>query len=280
MDRFRRAFTLVELLVVIAIIAVLASLLMPALERARQSAWSVQCMNNVRQFMMAMAMYCQDEATVPPHNCYAEQGEVMPQLGVLKAGRYLTDYQVLVCPTSPTYLEFKWTSGNPYDRDDALFKNFWNYSGTTVYTGGGAMMGQNVPMGTYYYMAGSHGHTDVNAPFGTAAGYTLGSTKIRSAARYAAIWDWDMRRWGGLSTRPHAFNPGSTCGYFDAHVEFVPEGSVVGWDETTPYITQFYVYYYVPGTTPWPGYGLQKSCFDTNCFAAQIAAIRQIIWVP
>lgn len=67
-DRRKAGFTLVELLVVIGIIALLISILLPSLARARQSATALSCLSNLRQIGTALYMYADDHQGFLPVN--------------------------------------------------------------------------------------------------------------------------------------------------------------------------------------------------------------------
>jgi prepilin-type N-terminal cleavage/methylation domain-containing protein/prepilin-type processing-associated H-X9-DG protein len=71
----RRAFTLIELLVVVAIIAILAVLLLSALAKAKEKARSLQCLNNLKQWNLALAMYVGDHEFLPREG-YQPDGKV------------------------------------------------------------------------------------------------------------------------------------------------------------------------------------------------------------
>lgn len=106
----RRGFTLIELLVVIAIIAVLIALLVPAVQKVRESAARIQCANNLKQLGLAAHAYHDVKRALPPD-------WIAPNLGTVVNPDGFATWAVLLLPYIEQEPQYRlWDLRLPYSR--------------------------------------------------------------------------------------------------------------------------------------------------------------------
>ena len=136
-----RGFTLIEMLVVIAIIAILAAILFPVINSAREKARQAQCRTNLMQLVQQLKVYRTDYGMYPPPPMYTgtryEGGfsALYPD--------YIQDRNLLICPddhdvrvlrneaTQRVYSSYNGIAADPATGDWTLVELLYNYYGYT-----------------------------------------------------------------------------------------------------------------------------------------------------
>jgi prepilin-type N-terminal cleavage/methylation domain-containing protein/prepilin-type processing-associated H-X9-DG protein len=209
----RSAFTLIELLVVIAIIAILASMLLPAVGMVRQAAQSAVCLSNQRQIVMGVSVYANEQRGMLPYSfCsgrwYAHTDRLGQYLEIDYAGSGAIDlatgnWKILRCGAN---------TQSPLGLSYGLNHRFCADS-----TFPGAYISSPKRLATFT-------HTAMIPVSGDVAGdgrlYVYTPLMLYSDITAAPVWA------GGGSLQPFLPVPrhrgGTNCGFLDGHVRWSP----------------------------------------------------------
>ena len=230
--RSPRAFTLVELLVVITIVAMLGSLLLPAMTMARDTAQTTMCVSNLRQIQLGGISYSGDnKQAILAHS--AQYGYVMTGFTYMLDTAGYWDRRSWMCPTTPQVYQWQYNQlYNPWLKSgNGYFAGFW---------GSNPNGDHNTPTGTYYYFAGANNNQSTPGQpwpwddFYKDAGntvtplFTMTTNMVLKPEAYGEIWDQDVYRpinstIGPVTSRTHSIRNGRSMGYADGHCRFVSD---------------------------------------------------------
>ncbi len=189
MGKKKNYFTLIELLVIIAIISILSAILLPSLSKARETAKSSSCRNNLRQCGIAMGNYAGDNAGFIALNSFlGTSGSSRSWLEYLIGSKnsaagystetsdYLPNRNVAVCPSEAPY---KWTGSKSYTYGGRMSIETGNPGNIRPpeYTGGACfVLTGKLANSSNYYMAGDSYRESDETQLYTFYTYTAGAT--------------------------------------------------------------------------------------------------------